>query len=258
MNNNNKGVSYHYQPIVSCNNGDISYYEMLLRLSPEALGNHGNIEKFISSMEINGKIDDIDRFGIELAAKSIDRNGFCDNLPIAVNLSPLTINSNGFINFIDNILSKANNPERLFFEITERQPITDNEKLTEFIELVHLYGGKVALDDFGSGYTNLNLINSFDFDYIKIDGDFITNFNEEFINVVTEASRGRGNFVVAEKIESKHDHYAVLKLGVSHMQGYYIARPGAIPVSQNSISKIFESENRKAKSPLNRENDLIM
>lgn len=233
------GIIYHFQPIVSPTDGNIAYYEMLLRVSQSQL-NGCNIESFISNLELTGKIVSLDRQGVLTALRMIKSNSFSMNIPIAINISPDTIHSKNFMSFLEDCLSRSHNPELLYFEITERTEIKDITIVSRFINIVHDYGGKVAIDDFGSGYTNFDLIENLDLDYIKIDGQYIMNMDLDFIKRVSEAAGKKNIAVVAERIETVKEMLLVKPL-VDWVQGYFIAKPSAIPLAINNTREVILS-----------------
>ena len=108
---------------------------------------------------------------------------------------------------------------KLWFEITETVALADRRATRRFSERLHSMGGKIALDDFGAGYTSFTYLREIEADIIKVDGSFVRDINQNPANfaitrMIVELSHELGKRCVAE-------------LGVDYGQGYALARPMA-------------------------------
>lgn len=120
--------------------------------------------------------------------------------------------------------------KRLVFELVESEEIEDTNLVTAFIARFRKYGVKIAIDDFGSGYSNFANLFLFSPDYVKIDGSLISSmlYNEKvflFIETIIEFAHKLGIEVIAEFVSSQKLHDALISLEVDGVQGYHIGLP---------------------------------
>lgn len=120
--------------------------------------------------------------------------------------------------------------ERLVFEIVETEHLDNIEVVNSFIERFRAHKVKIAIDDFGSGYSNFAYIFAFKPEYIKIDGSLISQILEDekmhiLVETIIEFAHKLGVEVIAEHVSSQELHDALLNLNIDAMQGYYIGRP---------------------------------
>lgn len=148
----------------------------------------------------------------------------------SINLSLYDVYSKESTEFFISVIDDFNIGERLIFEFTEIEQIEDNRQVTFFIEKVKERGCKIAIDDFGSGYSNFDYLFRMNVDIIKIDGSLIQNLlkNKEskaiVESIVTFASKLNIK-TVAEFVSSKEIFNEVNKLGINYSQGYFIGKP---------------------------------
>jgi EAL domain-containing protein (putative c-di-GMP-specific phosphodiesterase class I) len=125
-------------------------------------------------------------------------------------------------------------PEEVVIEVTEQHPVDDFEVLRRAVCHYRNLGFSVAIDDLGAGYAGLRLWAELRPDYVKIDRHFIQGIDEDpiklhFVRSMQEIARGLGCRVVAEGIETRAELLVVARLGIGLGQGYYFARPQAVP-----------------------------
>ena len=121
----------------------------------------------------------------------------------------------------------------LHFELLETEEIEDFTLAKRFIDDVKSYGCKVGVDDFGAGYSNFNMLNELEVDFVKIDGSLIkeisTNENQELIvDTISQYTKKTHLETIAEFVSSEDIYNKINKLGISHAQGYYFAEPKSI------------------------------
>lgn len=135
--------------------------------------------------------------------------------------------------------------ERLIFEITEHAPFTDFPKLKRWIASCRNRGIRIALDDFGSGYSGLNTLLQIRPDIVKIDRDIISKINRDpakqaLVNGVLAACEGIGVSVVAEGVETEAEANTLRSFGVRYMQGYLFGKPAVselrVPVVSGAVA----------------------
>ncbi len=135
-------------------------------------------------------------------------------------------------------LQKGNIGKRFTAEILESESISNYDLVKNFIDTIKQYGANVAIDDFGSGYSNFERLFKLDIDSIKIDGSIIKDIDEnEQLRIITETivtfAKKTNIKVIAEFVHSKEIVDILEKMGVKQMQGYYFAEP-----SENIITTL--------------------
>ncbi len=121
--------------------------------------------------------------------------------------------------------------ERLIFEILEHNEITDFKYVDQIFKKLKQYGSKIAIDDFGSGYSNFSYLTKLDIDIIKIDGTIVSALENNtervgaIIKLINEMGRSQNLKVVAEHVSSKKILDSLLVLNVAYLQGFYLGEP---------------------------------
>ncbi|MFW6337450.1 MAG: EAL domain-containing protein, partial [Alkalispirochaetaceae bacterium] len=120
--------------------------------------------------------------------------------------------------------------ERLTIELVEEESIRHYDRVKAFIETVAGYGVTVAIDDFGSGYSNFQRILELEVDYIKIDGSIVRHIADDPVyrnlaSVICQFAKFSNIPIIAEFVENQAIQDVLLELGVEYSQGYYIGMP---------------------------------
>ena len=149
-----------------------------------------------------------------------------------LNMTPLSFTDSQYRDGVTMaILRKLKlDPERVVFELTEKQPLDEHELLRGACEHFRRQGFAVAIDDLGAGYAGLRIWSELNPDYVKIDRHFVSGIDcnavkREFVRSMIEIAHRIGNKVIAEGIETEGEFKTLVALGIEYMQGYYIARP---------------------------------
>ena len=152
-----------------------------------------------------------------------------------MNLSFKDILNYEFIDYLDNALEKLKfeDRNRLVFEILESENLSDYDFLEEFVLKYKKLGVKIAIDDFGSGYSNFIRIIRLKPDYLKIDGSLIKNIDKdnnsyEIVKSIIAFSKTLNIRTIAEYVHSEEIFNLLLELGVDEFQGYYFGKPDEI------------------------------
>lgn len=222
----------HYQPIVSLPDHRISHYEVLLRLREE----NGELiypGAFLEIAERFGLIRDVDEWVIRNAIAEQARS-IRDGLPVtlAINLSGRHFGDPDFVTLVRECLAESQaDPARLIFEVTETAAVENLTAAERFIEPLRELGCRLALDDFGVGYSSFHYLKNLPVDMIKIDGSFIRHLHQNradqaIVRAITDLSRGMDIQTVAEFVENRAILDKLEELGVDYAQGYHIAMPG--------------------------------
>lgn len=224
---NERRVIPFFQPILGLKNNRLAAVEVLSRL--EVNGELMRADQFIEIAEKIGVIHRLDAIVIEAALariKDSDYDGY-----IFFNLSPRALVLSEFARTLRTVVKASGiAPERIVFEITERDTVKNLSLLERFITDLKSEGFGLAIDDFGSGFSSFHYLRRFPFDFLKIEGDFIANMlNSErdrvFVQSITELAKVLDIQVVAEFVESAEVLEMLRELKIDFAQGYYIGRP---------------------------------
>ena len=149
-----------------------------------------------------------------------------------MNLSFKDILNYEFIDYLNNALEKLKfeDRNRLVFEILESENLSDYDFLEEFVLKYKKLGVKIAIDDFGSGYSNFIRIIRLKPDYLKIDGSLIKNIDKdnnsyEIVKSIIAFSKTLNIKTIAEYVHSEEIFNLLLELDVDEFQGYYFGKP---------------------------------
>jgi diguanylate cyclase (GGDEF)-like protein len=207
-------------------------FEILLRMR-ETDGTITSAGKIISAGENNGRSAVIDRWVMSNTMEWLDEH--YDNLDrtrfACMNLSGASLNDERFIDDAFSMLAQHGRAVgKLCIEITESVALHDLANTRRFIDKVRDFGAKVALDDFGAGYTSFSYLKELRADTLKIDGNFILGVNTHpanlaIVEAIVELARNLGMKSVAEWTEDLATVEALAEVGVDYVQGYVIARP---------------------------------
>lgn len=215
-----------YQPIISSFDGSVEYYECLLRIS-DGEGNYDSAGRFIPIAEKMGTVDVIDEYVLKSVVAELERN---DKLKLCLNISNLTTSNEQWLRMCSEVLNASNVSDRISVEITETAAQKDLRKTAYFTAAMQSLGCKVALDDFGVGYTSFRQLRSLSVDTVKIDGSYILGLEENkenliFIKALVDFNKSYGLKTVAECVETGEVAKKLMELGVDYLQGYYFGQP---------------------------------
>ncbi|HEY9018901.1 EAL domain-containing protein, partial [Thiomicrospira sp.] len=123
-------------------------------------------------------------------------------------------------------------PNCVVFELTERETVRNISLLEKFVRDLKFEGFRFAIDDFGSGFSSFHYLKHFPIDYLKIEGEFISNMlhdriDHAFVESAVALAQSIGIETVAEFIEDRETLEAVKKLGIHYAQGYFVGFPAA-------------------------------
>ncbi|NJO37509.1 MAG: EAL domain-containing protein [Rhizobiales bacterium] len=153
------------------------------------------------------------------------------SLPLAINLSARSMESHVFGRALIALLDRFPNMRgQLMFELTESAAITDPEPVAGLIETLRKRTYKVCLDDFGSGAAAFHYLRAFTFDYVKIDGLYVSSTGKRdhgILKGMTALCRELGVISVAEMIETRGQADRLRRLGIDLGQGYFFGKPAS-------------------------------
>lgn len=221
-------LDLHYQPIVSSQGGRMVGVEALLRWNHATRGSIPPAT-FIPVAEQMGLMGTIGAFVLRRALHEAKR--WPEDLYIAVNLSPLQVRDGTIVDVVRSALAESGvSPRRLVLEITEGVLIDNPDEMVKRIKDLHELGVRVALDDFGSGYSNLGYLQRFPLDKIKIDQSFVAALGRSsnggvIIQAMVALGRALGLSVLVEGVETEHQRVLLRLAGCDEMQGFLFAKP---------------------------------
>ncbi len=218
----------HYQPIVDFQTNEISKYETLVRLVNE----DGTIVPPLHFLPIAKKTKlyaQITRTVVRQACETFKNR----TEEFSINLSIDDIEDATTVQEIISRLIKTKTASRAVFEILESEGIENYSAVEQFITQVKALGAKIAIDDFGSGYSNFEHILRLDVDYIKIDGALIREVatkknNDIIIETIVDFAHKIGAKVVAEYVSDAKIYDIIKAMGVEYSQGYFTGKPEAL------------------------------
>ncbi|MDH4943777.1 GGDEF domain-containing protein [Sulfurimonas sp. C5] len=221
---NNRVIPY-YQAIYDNNQGAVTKYECLARLVDKE-GNVLSPQVFIpitKSLKIYNKVT---KTILDKSFAEFEKNDY----EFSINLSIEDVMNNEVFQYIIEKLKAFPDPSRVTFELLESEAILDFRKVGRFIDEIKRRGAKIAIDDFGSGYSNFAYIINLKVDYIKIDGTLIENIATDktsliAVETIVGLAKKLGVKTVAEYVFSSTIFTQVQSLGIDYAQGFYIDKP---------------------------------
>ena len=216
-----------YQPIVRADDFEVIKYECLLRLRDEQ-GKIMSAAEFIPVVEELGMTRFMDRHVLDMAVADLRAD---PALQLSMNISGLTATDQAWLRALNSAIKAT--PEvapRLVVEITETAALHDIEETARFVNAVRDLGCRVAIDDFGAGFTSFRHLKALTVDMVKIDGSFVRDLavnvdNQLFIRNLMGLAETFGLKTCAEFVENAEDAAFLVKAGVDFLQGYYFGRP---------------------------------
>ena len=188
---------------------------------------------FIPLFEENGLVTKLDRYVWEEAARQIAawKKELGVIIPVSVNVSRVDIAAPDMTDFITKIVKENGlSASEYMLEITESAYTADSKHIIEVVENLRSLGHKIEMDDFGSGYSSLNMLTSMPIDVLKMDKAFIRNIqpgNKEMklVELVLDIAKNLGVPVVAEGVETEEELKMLKEAGCDIIQGYYFSKP---------------------------------
>ncbi len=233
----NEHFRLYVQPIIPLHhsNESIKHYEVLIRLEDKD-GRIISPMAFIPPAERYGVMNRIDRWVIEAVFKEyVHLQEHSSQLyRFSINLSGTSLNDETMGAYIEGLFHTYNVPyQSICFEVTETAAVSNLNTALKFINRMRSLGCRFSLDDFGSGLSSFSYLQNFPVDYLKVDGAFVCDIDENLINramvqSINEISHVMGMKTICEFVENEHVEKVLLSLGVDYAQGYYYAEPEPI------------------------------
>lgn len=227
-----EGLFLEMQPIMSLDAPFKSLnFEVLLRMR-DSKGQLIPTSRLISAAEFSGRMGVIDRWVLSQTLSWIEANQgrLTQTVFVCINLSGASLNDERFVQEVFQMLQRhAAIVNSLCLEITESVALHDLENTRRFVDQVRSLGAKVALDDFGAGYTSFSYLRDLPADLLKIDGNFIVNMNQHPANVaiveaIVSLARNLGMKTIAEWAEDPATVQTLADIGVDYVQGFIVSK----------------------------------
>jgi len=216
----------YFQPIIDTSTGEVVWFESLLRLRDQD-GFYVSPSPFLSLATSTGLDTDITEFMLKEAFTAL-RKTPCD---VSLNVTFKDLLLPEFENLLFSYLDAAPpSDKRLILEIIERDELVENEACRSFLERARARGCKIAIDDFGSGYSNFGRLIQLPMDILKIDGSLTQKClhdekAQHLIRIVVEYCRANNVKVVAEHVDRPEIARFLATCGVHYLQGYHFGIP---------------------------------
>jgi len=206
--------------------------EVLLRMRDESGASILPVH-FLASAERYQLMSHIDRWVVQATLTAIA--GGAPHLPAGrtcnINLSAQTLGDDDFLEFVVDVLDHTGvSPERICFEVRESAVVSQLDQAQRFINVLHGIGCRFALDNFGSGIGSFANLKHLSLDYLKIDGTYTRNLDQdevsrEMVAAMVKLARTLDFQVVAEQVEDQISFEMLRELGVDFIQGYVVEKP---------------------------------
>lgn len=190
-------------------------------------------DEFVPVFENNGFIEKLDFYMLEMVCQRMHEMIEAGNTvyPVSVNQSRMLLHSADYVANVKRIIEKYKLPENAIeLEITESVFLDDKNNMIQIINQLKQCGVRLAMDDFGSGFSSLNMLKDVAFDTVKIDRKFFaesvtTERNRWILQKIVELSSGIGMEVLCEGVETEEQVSILKALGCRMVQGFYFSNP---------------------------------
>lgn len=236
-------LSLHYQPVFDIKTGLVNSVEALARWDNVQMG-RVSPATFFPVAEKTGQVGFLTRVLFEKLL--VDMASWGNDVPVSFNLSARDIVLSDTVEWlIGEIKDHDIDPKRLTFEVTETAFLRDFAAARTSIRYLREHGARIALDDFGIGYSSLRYVHELEFDVLKVDRSFVTPLasnkrSRRIVKTVIDMCINLGIDCVLEGVETDTQRDAIIGLGGRLMQGYYFARPSRVP-TMDALTETFQS-----------------
>ncbi|MDB2562455.1 EAL domain-containing protein [Sulfurimonas sp.] len=225
-------IKPYFQPIVN-KNKEIIKFECLMRLCEKEKANSPYF--FLDIAKKSRIYKTLTMIMLKQIFEAISQH---QNYDFSINMSQIDILDSTIVNYILANLSERNIGTRVIFEILEDESLKDKEKFLDFVNYVKALGAKIAIDDFGAGYSNFSYMLELNPDIIKIDGSLIKNIDTDrnsyiVTNAIINFTKQLKIETVAEYVHSEDVFTIAQELGIDNFQGFLFSEP----VPENEIEK---------------------
>jgi diguanylate cyclase (GGDEF)-like protein len=232
-----------YQLIEPLNHNEVGLHmEILLRMVLDD-GSFVSPAIFLPAAERYNLASRVDRWVIDNLLKwgSENLNIWRELSMVSVNLSAMSLADQKFMSWLEmRLMVEPELVDKLCFEITETAAVSQLEQATALIDLLRPLGCKLALDDFGSGFSSFAYLKTLDVDFVKIDGQFVVNVctdrrDKAIVSAICQLGKDMDFEVIGEFVETAEIGVKLKTLGVDYAQGYAINKPCPLSTLKSGI-----------------------
>lgn len=230
----NERLQMHFQPILHADSGSrVFAFESLAR----GIGQDGQVispGQLFPAARATELMFHLDRAARVAAIRQAHEQGISEN--VFINFNPTSVYDPAFClrTTFDEVARLGASPEHYVFEVVETELIEDPGHLEAILREYRRHGFRVALDDLGAGYGSLDLLQNIRPDFVKLDRGMVDGVSgNSYLASITsrliDMARELGVQIIAEGIETREDWHWLREHGVDFVQGFYFARPAAVP-----------------------------
>lgn len=225
-------IKVYYQPVVNAANGKLCGLEALARWDDPQYGFLSPAD-FIQTLEEYYQIYKLDMYVVEKVCRNFvyaKEQGLA-LIPVSLNFSKLDFNLINLAEEVEECLKKYGVDKKLIhIEVTESTLSGDDERLKEMLKKFRTNGYALWLDDFGAGYSGLNVLKEYDFDMMKIDMKFLHGFSgnvkaRQILKNIISMAKELGMSTLTEGVETEEAYQFLKENGCEQIQGYLFGRP---------------------------------
>ena len=235
-------IKAYYQPVVWSKNKELCGAEALARWEDPVYG-FMSPNEFVPVLEETRLVHKLDRYIVEYVCEKmreqLDKGKSI--VPVSVNFSRIDFELMDVIEVLETNLKKYNIDKKyIHVEITESALSDDTDTLNEIISRLQGLGYAIWLDDFGSGYSSLNVLKDFKFDVVKIDMKFLTNFDtnektKDILDCIIQLADRLGMKTLTEGVETKEEAKFLEEIGCGRLQGFLFGKPYKLEFFEEKI-----------------------
>lgn len=241
----NSEFKVYYQPKVATETLELIGAEALVRWQKPD-GSFIYPDQFIPFVERSGQIVDVDNYVYREVFRFLSERIAAGKkvVPVSLNVSRVHLNKMDILEYVNDLFEEYKVPVDLVeFELTESIYLDNTEKALELVNGLHNIGVKVSMDDFGSGYSSLNLLSRLPIDVIKLDKVFLKDDNLQesdkiIISCVVDMAKKLRIVSLCEGVETIEQSDYLKEIGCQIQQGYYFSKP----VPQEQFEEIMDAE----------------
>lgn len=241
----------HAQPIISLQDGSVTGFELLLRLP----GTDESTDEILRNVSRLGRTRQLDRWVVEHAARAAAEHAdHLDHRRLTINLSITSFADPEFATWVERTIAKVpGGRDRFIFEITERDPITDEFHTRATADRLRGLGVELMLDDFGTGYGSPELLRALPFSGLKLARSFVAASSTSMVDTMiarhsSDLARALRITSVAEGIETEEVAIAMRAIGMTHGQGFLFGEPAPLEAAFSDARPWRASSDRPGSS----------
>lgn len=239
----NECLSLNWMPIIEAGSQRVVALEALLRWNRPG---HGTIspDLFIRCAEEAGIIEQLDAWSLRNACLAAQR--WSSPLRLCVNISPVWLVNERLANLVASVLKETGlPPDRLQIELSERRPFGPRTLAHRELSRLRALGVRVALDDFGAGYSSLERLGTFPVDQIKLDRAFVRRLGDDsrvddILRSILQLALTLGVTCCAKGVETEHQLAFLDAYGCEEIQGYLLGEPVAEYADAHGLTAMAE------------------